>query len=154
MTVDEYAGHLGRTTAEILESAAFVFTEPHEGEITWTEELFEAQLDFSGHTTGKIMIALPMSLGAELVANLLGLEPGEDPEIAGEIPAAVCELLNMIAGPVLAGWYGEDTVNHIGIPTGSKVSPGAHTDWRGDRFISANLITEMEQHLQIAAVFD
>jgi CheY-specific phosphatase CheX len=107
---------LGVVTRSVLETAAFLFadelpagTEVQEGEV------IEASIAFQAATSGRIVLRLPLQLGLEAAANLLGIEP-DDPEAAESARAAVAELLNMISGSALKAWFGGGARWSLGVP--------------------------------------
>ena len=154
MTMNDTAGLLADTAATVLEAAAFIFTEPALEDLEWREDVLEAELDFSGVKSGRLLLAMPKSLAAEVAANLVGLDLEDSPEIAEDGPAAVRELLNMMAGPFLAGLCGEEAVTEIGIPTSRVLPPANRSNWQAGPFLSASLVTDSDQPVEIAAVLD
>jgi CheY-specific phosphatase CheX len=154
MTREEYAEVLVDVTANVLEEAAFVFTEPAEGGQTWEGEVVEVQLAFSGDGTGRLMMTAPKSLGLELAANLLGMEPGEETDIERPAEAAFSEILNMIAGPLAVAWFGEEAVCRIGVPEAKTIAGSTHRSWSEGYTCSASLVTEEEDPIELAAVIE
>lgn len=154
MTPEEYAEVLGDVSAMVLEEAAFVFTEPAEEDPRWEENVVEIKIVFSGDGNGSIMMAAPESVGLEMAANLLGVEPGEESGIERPAEAALSEMLNMITGPMAAGWFGEEAVCRIGVPEAKTVTGSAHKNWRDGSTCSVSLITEEEEPLELAAVIE
>ncbi len=154
MTPEEYAEVLGDVTARVLEEAAFVFTEPAEEDLTWDSNVVEVQLTFSGDGNGRILMAAPEAVGLELAANLLGIEPGEDAGIDKPAEAALGEMLNMIAGPLAAGWFGEKAVCRIGAPETKTVPGSAYKGMGAGATCVVPLITEEEEPVEISAVIE
>ncbi len=154
MVPDEYAETLGDVSAMVLEEAAFLFTEAAEGGLSWVGEVVEVQLTFSGDGNGSLMMAAPKSLGHELAANLLGVEPGEVTGIERPAEAAFSEMLNMIAGPLTARWFGENAVCRIGVPEATTLAATAHHNWSDKSTCCVSLVTEEDEPIELAAVIE
>ena len=154
MASEQYAELLGEVTARVLEEAAFVFTDPAEGAQAWEGDVVEVQLEFSGDGHGSLMMAAPKSLGLELAANLLGVEPGEETNIERPAEAALSEMLNMIAGPLVAGWFGEKAVCRIGVPEARTLAATAHKNWSKASTCSVSLATEDDEPIELAAIIE
>jgi CheY-specific phosphatase CheX len=113
---------LAGVTRSVLETAAFLFcdevpsdVEPQEGPV------IEASISFQAATSGRLVLRLPLKLGLEAAANLLGIEPDE-PEAAESARAAVGELLNMISGSALQAWFGAGASYSMGVPATVEVA--------------------------------
>jgi len=98
---ERLADALARIACEILEEAAFVFAQQRDFSPPENGEFVVATLPVSGAVTGLVGLAMQPPLGAEVAANLLGVEPG-DPEADARVSDAVGELLNMLAGSLAA----------------------------------------------------
>ena len=154
MTPEEYAEVLGDVSSKVLEDAAFLFTEPAEGSQTWDGDVVEVQLKLSGDRNGTLMMAAPKSLGLELAANLLGVEPGEETDIERPAEAALSEMLNMIAGALAAGWFGEKAVCRIGVPEAKTLTGAAHESASEGCTCSVSLVTEEGDPIELAGVIE
>jgi len=118
---------LERVVSEVLGQVAFIFVEALDEAPKWIDdELVETRLSFTGDVRGDLLLTCGQALGTEFAANLLGLDSGEDPEIEAESRDALGEILNIIAGPLLATWQGERAVCNIGPPVGTAATPGTH----------------------------
>ena len=108
---------LGRVVIEILEEAAFLFTEPMDEDATQapSPELIVARIGYRGPSRGEMLFSTPTNVAVELAANLLGLEP-DDPEVEGKGDEAVGEMLNIIGGALLKEWFGSSADFEMGIP--------------------------------------
>jgi chemotaxis protein CheY-P-specific phosphatase CheC len=95
------SSELADTTREILEDAAFIFTAPCSIAPPNDADLVIARVPVHGEVPADLLLAVPRSLGAEIAANLLGMEP-DDPEATTKTGDAVGEILNMIAGSLSA----------------------------------------------------
>jgi CheY-specific phosphatase CheX len=150
MTPEQCAATLTEVSATVLEEAAFVFTEPASGTLSWSGDIVETKLTFSGDGNGTVMLAAPQSVGLELAANLLGLEPGEETHIERPAEAALAEILNMIAGPLTARLFGDTAVCRIGVPMAKTVPGSAHENWSRRGFCSVSLTTEENDPIELA----
>jgi len=92
---------LARTACDILEETAFIFASPANAVPSGPAQLVVAQLSVSGEVRGSLILAVPPSVGSEIAANLLGLEPG-DPDADSQAADAVGEILNIMAGALAA----------------------------------------------------
>ncbi len=154
MTPDEYAEGLGEVSAMVLEEAAFVFTEPSQETPSWEGEVVETRLEFTGDGNGSVMMAAPKSLCLELAANLLGIEPGEETSVERPAEAALSEMLNMIAGPLTAKWFGDQAVCNIGVPAAKTVPAPAHETWSNAATCSITLVAEEDDPIELAAIVE
>lgn len=122
MTTALSSALLLETTTSILEDAAFFFSQPMGAPLPWPVRVLEARLAFSGPTAGTVRIVTTAQFGAELAANLLGIEP-TDPEAPAQAKAAVGELLNIICGALVAEWFGTAHICQLGIPEVRELDP-------------------------------
>lgn len=100
--------------ARILEEAAFCFVEESEQSALSGAEQFAFATHFHGDAVGRILLIVDGEVGEELASNLLGLDPGEaDLE---NLKSALAETLNMIAGPLITAWFGDDARCEISPP--------------------------------------
>ncbi len=151
MTNEEYADILADTTLTILQDAAFVFAEQTYDPLVWEDDVIETELEFSGDLQGRLMLAVPRPIGVEIAANMLGVEP-DDPDVENQLGPAACEMLNMVAGSLVAAWSGEESVCQIGIPDSKTVSPSQRSDWSAAATCAAALVSEDGAPIEIAAV--
>lgn len=114
---------LAATAREILEEAAFVFATPARRECAWPAVVVEAELDFASPAPGRLWLRCPPELGALLAANLMGIDP-DDEEAVAQGDAATGELLNIVAGSLLARVFGTRTIVHLGLPRVRRVPSG------------------------------
>lgn len=92
---------LDETLAMVLEQFAFSFPEPLDDQVVPEpgDDLMVARISFVGAAVGSLTLAAPAALCAELAANVLGCEPGED---AARLQGAdtLGEILNMACGHI------------------------------------------------------
>ena len=151
MDVQLSAELLEEVTSEVLGETAFIFVEALDNEPDWDEgELLETRLTFSGDAQGELLFACNPALGIEFAANLLGLEPGEDQEIEAQSGDAIGEVLNIIAGPLLSAWLGDQAVCDIGPPSGAVVAPETHRERLAGATCSLAMETEEGLPLELA----
>jgi hypothetical protein len=106
---------LERVLSQILEDAAFLFTEPAPPGSPCPVPLYEATLAFTAPRPGKLTLRAGPELGAEAAANLLGLDASED-EAKQNAGPALGELLNMVAGLLMKEWFGTQAHCSLGLP--------------------------------------
>lgn len=103
--------------AEVLQQLAFLFAEPIpalsdiDDPGTWRA----VRMGFKGPFAGEVSLHLPTSLQAEVAANFLGLDAGDE-GVSVHADDALRELLNVICGHILTLWAGEEAVFNLGAP--------------------------------------
>jgi chemotaxis protein CheY-P-specific phosphatase CheC len=110
---------LAEVVARMLEEAAFIFAEPATG-VSLPEELVTSELSFDGPMSGLLLLAGTPDLAIELAANMLGLE-ANDAETQQRSEDAIGEMLNIISGALLEGWFGSEAVCVLGSPSVARV---------------------------------
>ena len=116
-----------RVFPDVLRTAAYSFGEAcDKTELTYPEAGLFGRIQFSGHSTGKVFMAAPKALAAELAANALGLDAG-DPEASVHAEDAYRELLNMVCGNLLTTWSGAEPVFDLCPP---EVEPLNQKTWQ------------------------
>lgn len=106
---------LSEVATQVLEDVAFVFTERAREPFAWSGATIDASLSFSGPERGALFVRASPALGARFAANMLGIEL-DDPEVAERSNDAVGEMLNVVAGVLVARVFGTDTLVHLGVP--------------------------------------
>ena len=106
---------LSEVAAQVLEDVAFVFTERATAPFAWSGAAIEATLSFSGPERGALFVRTSPGLGARFAANMLGTEV-DDPEVVERAGDALGEMLNVIAGVLVARVFGASTLVHLGVP--------------------------------------
>jgi hypothetical protein len=152
VTVEISSDSLAHVTGQILEEAAFIFTEPAETPPPVGQEWIEARMSFSTPDVpdGWLMLAASPSFGQLLAANLLGLEP-EDEEASECCKSALAEIINIVGGALVAEWFGEDMSCSLGIPETTTVSLDEHKSSGASVPYSASLVTEEDDFLHLLA---
>ncbi len=113
---------------EVIENLAFMFGEAaEEGELEDSAGGYVlAAMSFSGPMSGRIELAVPREMRAEIAANVLGIDL--DDELAtSSADDALKELLNVTCGQVLTHLAGEEPVFDLGVP---EVSDLAEDGWK------------------------
>lgn len=100
---------IGHTFLEVVEQLTFMFGEPTPKDDLDAEgvEFLQATMSFEGDLKGRILVAVPVDITAEIAANILGLEPEEveSEEIKRD---ALAEMLNVVCGHVIMAMAGTD----------------------------------------------
>ena len=112
----------------VLERFAFMFVESAdecgaEGDVKGA--YLYAVITFTGRTQGAISLAAPDDLCREMAANVLGMDPSETVETAGE--DALKELVNIICGELTVALYGNEDVFNLTVPNLYRVD---RSKWR------------------------
>jgi CheY-specific phosphatase CheX len=119
---------LAEVFCEIVEQMAFMFVEPIEAEEEAAPAPLKsvlAHLKFDGEFSGKLSLAVPVDMCAELAANMLG-EEADDPDAISKGTDALKELLNVLCGNLLTAFAGEEPVFDLGVP---EILPFSPEDW-------------------------
>lgn len=109
---------------EILEQMAFMFAEPVEAQediAPAPRESVLAHLSFVGEFSGKLSLAVPVEMCAELAANMLG-EEADDPDAIAKGMDALKELLNVLCGNLLTAFAGDEPVFNLDVPEATPLS--------------------------------
>jgi CheY-specific phosphatase CheX len=113
--------------SEILEQFAFMFADsPDEEDVTSSDDRhILTSVGFSGPRKGRIHIAAPYQLCAELGANFLGT----DPESLSEESAmdSLKELTNVFIGKFLEQLMGDEVIFDLEVPT---MQPLSEEEWK------------------------
>lgn len=111
------------TFSEVVERLTFMF-----GEVVPKEEahapgtLFtQASMTFAGDLVGKLSVAVPSEITAEIAANILGIEP-EDIESETMMNDALAEMVNVVCGHVIMAMVGTDANFKLDAPVTDFVS--------------------------------
>jgi CheY-specific phosphatase CheX len=118
---------------QVLESLAFMFGEPASpGETQPVQEpCLEADIAFHGPQQGSLKLLAPASVAAELSANVLGLEPGDEAALE-QARDALGELMNVTLGQLLTTVAGETPVFDLLPPRVEDADPTRWTQLAGD----------------------
>lgn len=89
------------SVAVALETMGFIMPYPAAGPSPCPQEPRKISIDFKcNNLQGVVEVMTPLALGKLLAANMLGLEPGEEPP-RRDVHDALCELLNVTCGNLL-----------------------------------------------------
>ncbi|MBN2467040.1 MAG: chemotaxis protein CheX [Deltaproteobacteria bacterium] len=106
---------LFRVASETLETLAFLFSMPSDGEMLSADSGPAASISFSGSPTGRIILLISENTLVQIAANMLGVD--EDEEIAVvKQHDALKEFLNVLCGNLLPELADEKETISIGIP--------------------------------------
>jgi CheY-specific phosphatase CheX len=103
---------------QVLEDAAFIFTEELDKETTPDPASWECRgvsLGFEGTPSGSVHVWADNGFMRFAAANMLGIDT-DDPYAEGKGIDALKELLNMVVGNYLTEVYGSTKVFELGIP--------------------------------------
>ncbi len=141
-----------RGIVETLEEAAFIFTEPVDGEPPkWSADaVLEARLGFFGEEKGTMMIAATAEPLAELAGNLLGVDPN-DPEAIEKQADAFGEILNIAGGALLEAWFGTEAEVQLNVPKVRTLPVGEYEQLLKESAFKASLTTEEGLRIDTAA---
>lgn len=98
---------------------AFMLVMPEDmpdGEPVATDWGYAGEVDFQGPFTGRLYVAITEDMLVPLAANMLGMEPGEEPPEGVKQEDALKELINVVCGNLLPAIAGDEVVFTIGGP--------------------------------------
>mgnify|MGYP001008461714 CR=1 FL=1 len=144
---------VGRSFSEVLEKLAFMFAEPAEADELPAAEgkLVLVAMGFSGHWRGRLELAVPEEMSAELAANVLGLDAGDEAALERSADA-LKELLNVACGSILTTLAGDQPVFDLSVPKVAALPPEAWAAMRDDpetlRFVLEDRPALLRLHVQ------
>lgn len=144
ITNDELAVLAASTFAD----TAFLLTEPTSDEQPWSDEWVSAVIGFEAHVSGRLVIAAPRSVAAQVAADMLCLEPGAAEAVA-QAGAAVAELANVLGGVLVAQLFGSTGKWQLGLPKITQIEPAVAP---GERASRVTLLNEMGQPIRVEVV--
>jgi len=146
MDLEALRDALSTSTSQVLEEAAFAFTEPAEPDTPadWPEVVLRARLTFEGESCGALSLCAPADFCAELATDMVG-EADDD-----EAAEALAELLNMVAGLTLERTFGGRCAWEIGVPEVQRLS-AAKIGSAGPPHVCVRLQTDEDAPIEAAA---
>ena len=112
---------LYETLSEVLEDAAFVFTESADETLGWNNSILKSSIPYEGEEKGTLSLAVGNEMARIFAANLLGIEPDDD-DAEKKSGEAVSEILNIVCGVLLERWLGSRNHCRLGIPSTVSLS--------------------------------
>jgi CheY-specific phosphatase CheX len=117
----------------VLERFAFVFVEASDGDpgiAGFKDRLLQAAIMFRGKAEGAIALSAPAALCKEMAANILGMDPEEADDDAGE--DALKEIVNVICGEMMPVLFGEKEVVDLTVPALCRIDSGKWQELAAD----------------------
>lgn len=105
---------------QVLQESAFIFAEPDEGPPAWEGQVLIARIAFESTRGGALRIYSTPPGAAEIAANMLGIDPGQEAEENAR--AAFSELLNVLGGAFLTRYFGTAVPSQLGLPSTELVT--------------------------------
>ncbi len=106
---------------QVLQESAFIFAEPEDEPPAWDGTTLTARIAFESTRGGTLRLVTSPDAAAEIAANMLGIDPGEEARANGR--AAVSELLNVLGGAFLTRYFGTAVPSQLGLPA-TEVTDG------------------------------
>lgn len=128
---------------------AFLLLEPVDEPNPWRDAICLGVAAFAGAATGKVLVAVPVSVAREVAANLLGRELREEDAFD---TAAMAALADMIAGVLLTQWLGADTAWELGMPQGFVETPERFEEMTNAPLWSGHFMTDDRQRLDVVVI--
>jgi CheY-specific phosphatase CheX len=111
-----YNTEVAQASANTMEAMAMMFLVPEEVASPGDSAMTAAAVEFTGPSTGKLVVGISNNLLGELAGNMLGLmDPGET--TADQQADALKELANVICGNLLPAVGGNQAIYRVGAPT-------------------------------------
>ncbi len=105
---------------QVLQESAFIFAEPEDEPPQWEGEVLTARIAFESTRGGTLRILTTPAGAAEIAANMLGIDPGE--EALQNARPAFSELLNVLGGAFLTRYFGTAVPSQLGLPSTEVVA--------------------------------
>lgn len=112
---DQQTTTLTTVLSEVLADLAFMFADDGEREPSVGERWLETSISYKGSVSGSLRLTCTWTFAAQLAANLLGMESGEETN-EQEANDAVKEFMNVICGQYVTAVYGTEDVFNLTIP--------------------------------------
>ena len=112
---------LFETLSQVLEDAAFIFTEEADETLGWSNDIVKSSIQYQGQEDGTLSLAVDKEMAKSFAANLLGIEP-EDEFAELKSSEAVSEMLNIVCGVFLERWLGGNNHCRLGIPSTTSLT--------------------------------
>ena len=144
MTNDELAVLAASTFAD----TAFLLTEPSAEQTPFSDDWLCAVIKFQAQVDGRLVIATPTSVAAQVAADMLCVD-ARDSEAQAQAGAAVAELANVLAGVLVAQLFGSTGKWQLGLPTITLREPRIAPGERSNR---VTLLNERGQPIRVEVV--
>ncbi len=132
-------------------TSAFVLTEPASAPFKWDDYLLEGRLAFNGAGEGCLVMGVPVSLGRDVAANLLGVEANA-PDAELQTRDAIGEVLNMVGGNLIPELLGPRALCQLETPQVELVSPSNHQRRLDQAKCRVYMVTEDGRHVDLALI--
>lgn len=94
---------------------AFLLTEPTNEPQGAVQDCICAVIGFDAEVSGRLIIAAPTALGAQLAADMLCVDPSDEQAVS-QAGGALAELANVFAGVLVPQVFGEAGEWSLGLP--------------------------------------
>lgn len=105
---------------EVAQEFAFMFADDSSEQQAVGPPYIKAEMSFSGHHTGKVIMASPEELCKAMMSNVLGLDD-EDISVDVEPKDALCEFINIFCGNFLTALAGTEPVFELHPPSAEEI---------------------------------
>jgi CheY-specific phosphatase CheX len=110
-----YNTEVTQASANTMEAMAMMFLVPEEVACPGDPGMTSAVVEFTGPTTGKLMVSMSNNLLGELAGNMLGVMDTTETTYDQQVDA-LKEVANVICGNLLPAVSGNQAVFHMGAP--------------------------------------
>lgn len=126
---------LGALVSDVLGDMAFMITDATPSAAPTGGVWLVGEIRYHGPVSGTLACWCSRPFGAQLAANLLGLDPTAD-DARQAADDAMRELLNVLCGHLVTRWFGTDAVFNLSIPSVRDAvdAPGATDAPTGQRY--------------------
>ncbi len=137
----DHRAQLVRIASTVFEEQAFMFSDELVQPGEAPAGLLETTMSFAGPRRGRLMMAAPHALALLAAANMLGLEPEEEPAREQAVDALM-ELLNVICGHLATEIFGTEAVVRMTVPAAQAIEPGRWGELAGGSATARLLVDE------------
>ena len=146
MDADGMARELTAAAIAVLTRAAFVMPKPARA-TALRGEVLQVRLDFTAPISGQLLLASTAEVSGRVVSQFTGTDTTDRASIADGLG----EILNMIAGKVMAAWFGPTQVCTLGFATSQVVAAREYEASLQTASIAVRLATEEDDGIDVAA---
>jgi CheY-specific phosphatase CheX len=134
--------------ASTLADTAFLLAEPAPTSVPFQNGWICAVVPFDAVVSGRLVLAAPAALAAQVAADMLCVAPTDDDAI-NHAGSAVAELANIMAGVVVAEVFKGAGSFQLGLPAITPLEPPLGADEHANR---VTLVNDVGQPLRVELV--
>jgi hypothetical protein len=114
----------------------------------WEDEWVCVAVPFDAHVSGRLVLAAPAPLAAQVAAEILCVDPMSDTAIA-HAGVAVAEFAKVLAGVLVSEIFGNAASCRLGLP---RITADEPTVAEGERASRITLLNDFDQPIRVEVV--